>query len=158
MALARLPCWSPDKLNKRVTCLFRVSIWAGMANTARSVQFFSCNARQANARTFGAPNGSIAIPDPRRRALKRLPCRNDSCGKDECQKHQCATQLYIGHKINMPPTTVSKNVNSNFSVNSLTASPISPLFGLRLTCQRKERKAPSLHRRYLTASRHSHSG
>jgi hypothetical protein len=71
-----------DETYQRIACIYRICVRAGMARATSPVNFTSCNARQPNMRSFGAPDRPVTIPNSYRRTLKRLPGGNDGGGKE----------------------------------------------------------------------------
>ena len=55
--------WSAEQLHQGIARLFSRSTRAGMVWPAGAVHFTRCDTRQANARSFGAPDRAVAIPN-----------------------------------------------------------------------------------------------
>jgi len=64
MPLARSAGWLPYKSNQAVASRFGTRGGAGMTGTACPVHFTGGNSGQSNTRAFGAPDWSVAVPDP----------------------------------------------------------------------------------------------
>jgi len=77
MALGARSHRPPDEANKMVSRSFRGSVRTGLPVSARPVHFARRNSGQPNAWSFGAPQWTIPIPDPDRRATESCAPRHD---------------------------------------------------------------------------------
>ena len=79
MSLTRSADGATDQSDQCISGSFRRDAWAWLIGPATAVHLSSCDAGQADTRTFGAPDRPIAVPDPgwcagKRRALRRNHC------------------------------------------------------------------------------------
>lgn len=87
MTLARSAHRPADQAHQRVPGLFSAGFGAGLAATAGLVDLARCHTRQADARSFLAPDRPIAIPNPGRRAGECLIGGYDQGGSCKDNRH-----------------------------------------------------------------------
>src|SRR5690554_2544284 len=72
MPLAGHPDRTPDETDQRIAGFFGCGARTRVSRPAAAIHLARSNAGQADARSFGAPDRPVAVPDPGRRASERL--------------------------------------------------------------------------------------
>src|SRR5690606_565791 len=88
VALAAPAAWLAYEPCQRVTRLFGRSCRTGLVRAAGAIHFASGDPREPDARPFGAPDRTIAIPDAGRSAREGLSGRNDGGGRQKQKAHR----------------------------------------------------------------------
>lgn len=82
----------PHKPNESVTRLLGTCGWARLVRSTGAVDFSRRDACEPDTRSFGAPDGSVAIPNMRRCASEGLARWNNSNRCQEKQPYHSATK------------------------------------------------------------------
>jgi hypothetical protein len=72
-----------QQTNQRVAGFYRRGRGAGLVGAACGIHFARRDSRDAEMRSLGAPDGSIAVPDMGGRASEGLPGSDDRGGKND---------------------------------------------------------------------------
>jgi len=110
-----------------------------MAGAAGAIHLPSCDARQANVRTFCAPDRTVAIIDGRGGAIERLAGRNDGGGKQQYDKHPSSLAKPIDFR---SPAGVSQNAVVQLVV-SLAFLAAALAFAARLQISKRRFSIPA---------------